>query len=304
MNEILETKFKCYFCKNCNGRACKSQLPGMGGVFENANFIQNVADWKKIRDENPALLSKIEDYLKTETLKVALAPMTGAVENMGFSEEGIFYEKIVQALKNTKVDICLGDGHPDEKLLLGIKAVENAGKKAAVFIKPYFNSKIIERMEWASKIANCFGVDTDAYNIVTMRNKVNLDKKNVESLTELKKIANEKYNVPFAIKGIFTKEDLEIVKQVKPDIAFVSNHGGRVETDKGSCARFLFENADELKKSCKELWVDGGIRTSLDIATAYVLGANKVLLGRPFISAICKNDEQGVLDLLNQLSVS
>ena len=257
----LATKYKCHFCKNCNGFACKSALPGMGGVFESANFIQNVADWTKVREENP---TAIEEYLKkNQSPKIALAPMTGAVENMGFEEEETYYKKIVRALKNTKVDICLGDGCPDEKLLFGIKAVEETEQKASIFIKPYINSKIIERMEWASKIADCFGIDTDAYNIVTMRNKVNLDKKNVETLSELKKIANTKYNVPFAIKGIFTQEDLELVKEVHPDIAFISNHGGRVETDRGSTARFLLEHAKEIKNYCKEIWVDGGIRTSL-----------------------------------------
>ena len=81
---------------------------------------------------------------------------------------------------------------------------------------------------------------------------------------------------------------MELVKEVKPDVAFVSNHGGRIETHEGSSAEFLCANFKLLKSNCAELWVDGGIRSWSDAFKAQSYGASEVLVGRPFASALCK----------------
>ena len=120
-----------------------------------------------------------------------------------------------------------------------------------------------------------------------MRNKANLEKKDSSLLIELKNYFSKK-GIPFVIKGIFTDEDLELVKEVKPDVAFVSNHGGRIETREGSSAEFLCANFKLLKSNCAELWVDGGIRSWSDAFKAQSYGASEVLVGRPFASALCK----------------
>ena len=70
---------------------------------------------------------------------------------------------------------------------------------------------------------------------------------------------------------------------------YISNHGGRVETRVGSTALFLAEHGKELKKYCKELWVDGGIRSRLDIQTALYYGADQIIMARPLIRATFDN---------------
>ena len=49
------------------------------------------------------------------------------------------------------------------------------------------------------------------------------------------------------------------------------------------------ENAEELKKYCNEIWVDGGIRTREDIQTALYYGADQVIMARPLIRATFDN---------------
>lgn len=256
----------------------------MGGVFNNYNFILNVAAWKKYyRAEGSSACEEKHPLLR-------LAPMTGAVQNAGWEQEKSFYSVLIKGAEAAGILLSIGDGCPDEKLLFGLEAVKETGAKAAVFLKPYPQPQLLERAEWCKECAEIIGVDIDAYNIITMREQVCLERKTAAALKELKK----KSGLPLAVKGIFTNEDVELVKELKPEIAVVSNHGGRVETARGSSADFLFKFGKELKKYSGELWADGGLRTKQDIAAAGRLGAAQVLIGRPMITAVMRCKENGI----------
>lgn len=257
----------------------------MGGPDNNENFILNCADWKNI----PAgIFPRNKGTLR-------LAPMTGGVENAGYHDEKLFYTDIINSCIEAGIALSVGDGTPDEKFIWGCSAVRQNNAKAAVFIKPYPDEKIEERIELSQDIAEVCGIDIDSYNIATMRNLVHLEKKTSEQLLKTKNLLNKK-GIPFAVKGIFTESDIQMLREVKPDIAYVSNHGGRVKTEKGSTARFLTLYADEIRNYCNEIWVDGGIRNGTDMEKAFSYGVSTVLMGRPFITALLK--KQNFLSLL------
>ena len=272
---------------------------------QNENFILNCADWEIVRKKN---IEKITKFLELEPEfripEISIAPMTGAVENIGFARESDFYDAIIQAMHRVGVGLCIGDGYPDEKLKFGIEAlrkvkIESPDARTSVFIKPYSNEKILERFEWARDCVKVTGIDIDSYNILTMRNLVKLEKKSTSQLIEIK----NHVKMPFAIKGIFTKEDIALVKEVLPDIAYISNHGGRIDTRRGSTAEFLAKYGSELKNYCGELWIDGGIRSPRDVATAMALGANCVLVGRPFATALCHGGADELCGKVLELSL-
>ena len=303
MEPVLEIKmdFKCHLCKTCHGKGCIGELPGMGGFNKNINFISNCKDWKNLRKE----IVDFDKISKTlEMPKIRLAPITGAIENVGWNDEETFYVEITKAAYKAGAKLSIGDGCPDIKLQNGIKAIKmlqrenpEENPKTAVFIKPYPNQKILERIDWSRDIAECIGVDIDSYNILTMRNLVQLERKTPAQINELKKYAK----LPFAIKGVFTKDDIELVKEIKPEIVVISNHGGRVENRLGSTAMFLKEYGPELKNYCDELWVDGGLRTKKDLKTASYFGVSEVMLGRPFITALCRGGEAEVKKMVEHL---
>ncbi len=280
---------KCHFCHICDGQGCIGELPGMGGFGNNVNVLLNYSAWNT--------LSLQKNYTEETIAKIRLAPMTGGVENIGYEDEVQFYFDLIEAASSSGVALSIGDGCPDLKLDSGIAAIKKVNTQSAVFIKPYTNDKIFERIEKCSDIAESIGLDIDSYNIVTMRNLVNLEKKTVSQLKEIKK----HINVPFSIKGIFHKEEIELIKEVKPDIVVISNHGGRVETRIGSTAEFLVQYGAEIKKYCGELWVDGGIRTKKDIQLATAYGADQVMIGRPFATALCEGGKDAVQKLVKQL---
>ena len=283
---------KCHRCPVCDGYGCPGMLPGLGGVFEGKNFQLNCEGWKELYNSKKDEISKIAFSAK----QLRCGPVTGAVENIGYANEGDFYLPYLKNAAQAGFGLCVGDGCPDEKLKLGAAAVSELGVSAAFFLKPYPQEKLFERVEWVRPYASHIGIDIDSYNIVTMRNLVHLERKTAAQLEEFR--AHTK--LPFVIKGVFTDDDIELVREVRPDVVYISNHGGRVETRIGSTADFLSEHAAELKKYCKEIWVDGGIRTREDIQTALYFGANQVIMARSLIRATFDNHyAETVKDLLS-----
>ena len=283
-------ELKCRRCKECLGFGCLDQLPGLGGVFHNKNFQLNCSAWKDLqkRAEADGTIEKIR-HIEFSSSQIMCAPVTGSVENIGYANEADFYFPYFNESRKAGFGVCVGDGCPDEKLEFGIEAVKKIREefepdfKAAFFLKPYPQEVLFRRLEKVLPYASHIGLDIDAYNIATMRNKVHLEKKTAADLEVLRSRAG---GLPFVIKGIFTPEDLQLVADFKPEVALVSNHGGRVETLEGSSADFLVAHAAELKKSAGQVWVDGGIRNRLDVQTAIFYGADRVLVGRPVICAV------------------
>lgn len=287
--------FRCHFCLNCDSRGCRGELPGMGGVLDGENFLLNCRDWKELYNEN----KKDEiDEISISKKDIGCAPVTGAKENIGFEREEDFYPLYIGGAAAAGIFVCVGDGCPDEKLKLGIKAVTDKKiSNATYFFKPYPEDKLFERAKWLGE-AGAVGLDIDAYNIVTMREKVHLEKKSAQQLKDFRRETKR----PLAIKGVFTESDITLCREVLPEIIVISNHGGRVETRVGSSARFLSHYGRTLAAYCKEVWVDGGVRCARDLRVAKYFGAARVLLGRPFVSAVCKDGAGGIGALVEQLT--
>lgn len=299
----LSGNLKCHRCPVCDGYGCEGNMPGLGGVFNSKNFQLNVEAWKELfaQADKEGKASEIKNIKLTPDM-LRCGPVTGAVENIGYSQEKDFYLPYLNNAALAGFGLCIGDGCPDEKLKLGLEAVKTIREgtdhsvSTAFFLKPYPQKRLMERASWVKDYADYIGIDIDSYNIVTMRNLVNLERKTAEQLEAFRNHTQR----PFVIKGVFTQDDIELVRQVKPDVVYISNHGGRIETRIGSSGEFLAQNAGELKKYCKEIWVDGGIRCKQDVQSAIYYGADKVILARPLIHATFDgNYESVVKDLLD-----
>lgn len=287
----MNSNLKCYRCAECDGFGCPNMIPGLGGVMDGKNFQLNVQGWAKLfslaqtHNDDKKILQ-----IQVSPEKLRCGPVTGAVENIGYQNEEDFYFPYLSNAAKSGFGLCVGDGCPDEKLAFGLKAIQkikckHKPKSVAFFLKPYPQKKLLERVDFVQEDADFIGIDIDSFNIATMRNLVNLEKKSAENLIEIKNHTDKK----FVIKGVFTSEDIELVRKVQPDVVYISNHGGRVETKIGSTAEFLYENAKILKENCAEIWIDGGIRTKKDIQTALFYGASQVILARPLIRATFDN---------------
>ena len=74
----------------------------------------------------------------------------------------------------------------------------------------------------------------------------------------------------------------------------VSNHGGRVLDQCPATAEVLPDIVDALKGSGVKVLVDGGIRSGVDVFKALALGADAVIIARPFATAVYGGAEEGV----------
>jgi len=103
---------------------------------------------------------------------------------------------------------------------------------------------------------------------------------------------------PLIIKGILDPEDAQQAVSIGADGIVVSNHGGRQLDGVPSTARALPAIADAVGGKLTVL-ADSGVRSGLDVVRMLALGADGVLLGRPWLYALAARGEAGVAHLLD-----
>ena len=109
---------------------------------------------------------------------------------------------------------------------------------------------------------------------------------------ELREIAAAT-DLPFIVKGIMTAEAAQKALRAGAYAIVVSNHGGRVMDYGLSTAEVLPEIRAAVGTDAK-IFVDGGVRTGDDVFKMLALGADAVLIGRPYVIAAYGGGAEGV----------
>jgi len=105
--------------------------------------------------------------------------------------------------------------------------------------------------------------------------------------------------LPLLVKGVLTAEDARLALEHGLDGVIVSNHGGRQVDGAVAALDALVEVRDALPGAI--VLMDGGIRRAADVLKAVALGADAVLLGRPYAYALAVGGQRGVEELLQNL---
>lgn len=102
------------------------------------------------------------------------------------------------------------------------------------------------------------------------------------------------------LKGVMHPQDARDARDHGCDGIVVSNHGGRQLDGAASALQVL----PAIRQAVPDIAViaDGGIRRAGDVLTALALGADLVLIGRPFLHAAIVGREPGVLRAIDLLS--
>ena len=140
-------------------------------------------------------------------------------------------------------------------------------------------------------------MDIDAAGLPFLKGRIPpAGHKTVDDLKEIASLGER----PFIIKGIMTPKSAEKAVSAGASAIVVSNHGGRVLDQCLSTAEVLPEIVEAVNGSCKVM-VDGGIRDGLDIFKALAIGADAVLMARPFVNAIYQGGEQAAIKMVARL---
>jgi 4-hydroxymandelate oxidase len=107
-------------------------------------------------------------------------------------------------------------------------------------------------------------------------------------------------DLPLLLKGIMNPDDAERAICAGASGIVVSNHGGRNLDTVPSSAEALPVVARKVAGRAPIL-VDGGIRRGTDVIKALALGAQAVMIGRPYVYALGVGGSEGVAKCINIL---
>jgi lactate 2-monooxygenase len=106
--------------------------------------------------------------------------------------------------------------------------------------------------------------------------------------------------LPVLVKGVLTAEDAVRARDSGVDGIVVSNHGGRQVDGAVAALDALVEVREALGPEAVVM-MDGGIRRGSDVLKALALGADAVLLGRPFAYGLAVGGQEGVETVIRHL---
>lgn len=295
----------CKVCPVCNGKACAGEVPGMGGKGTGDAFLGNVEalnsyklNMRVIHDaKNPD--TSFELFGKRMDVPVFAAPVSGTTLNMGgkFTEEE-YISWVIGGSLDAGIYPMVGDTAVDSFLITNLEQLKKFNGEGIAIIKPWENSNVINKIKLAEEAgAFAVGMDIDAAGLITLAlHGKPVGPKTVEDIKEIV----DSTNLPFILKGIMTADEAELAVQAGVDAIVVSNHGGRVLDQTPGVADVLPEIAQAVKGKVTIL-ADGGVRNGVDVLKMLALGADAVLIGRPFVTASFGGQREGVKAYMENL---
>lgn len=110
----------------------------------------------------------------------------------------------------------------------------------------------------------------------------------------------ERWAGPLVVKGILRHEEVPRLVDLGVDGLVVSNHGGR-NLDGTPATIDVLGEVVEAAAGRAEVYLDSGVRRGADVVKAVALGAQAVLIGRPYLYGLAAAGEAGVDKVLQLL---
>ena len=287
----------CKACPVCNGRACGNIMPGPGSKVPGNTAARNYDKWQEIFVNmdtlcpNADIDTSFELFGKKFSAPIFIAPLGALPMHYGDKHNDITYNRIlVPAAANYGICALTGDGVDPAVMQNAAKDMAAIGGIGIPTIKPWNKEFVFEKLDILNELgifAAAMDVDGAGRPFLKAMNP-NAGSKSVDEMREIINYAK----MPFMIKGIMTPKGALKAVEAGADAIVVSNHGGRVQGNVPSTAEVLPEIVDAVKGQIK-IFVDGGIRSGVDVFKAIAMGADAVLIGRPVVPFIYAAGEEG-----------
>ncbi len=299
-------KFKgvCRVCPVCNGRACAGEMPGMGGIGTGSSFIANFESLARLKLNLRTIHEAADPDIKYNffgrslQMPILVAPLAGMAINMGNAmDEREYLMAMVEGAQEGGSLAFTCDGPNPIFFDLGIEILKMKQGWGVPTIKPREEEAFLSRLKKAEECGvPAVATDIDAAGIIHMK-KAGQPAGPWPAKVWEKIIARAK--VPIILKGIMTEKEAKIAVDIGAAGIVVSNHGGRVLDHTPGTAEVLPEIASAVKGKIK-IFVDGGVRSGVDVLKMLALGAEAVLIGRPMAIVAVGGGKEAVAFLLSQ----
>lgn len=278
---------KCKVCRVCNGEACRGILPGPGGKGTGDGFVRAYQKMQEIKIHMDTLYEEVpidtscEFFGKTFKYPFFAAPMASISVQYGekYTPETYGRAVLTGTQKAGTLAFTFSDGG-DPKTFDPIKEV---GGNGIPTVKPWPVEEIKRQFKLAEE-AGCIAVATDidgAGLAMAQGHALAVGPKSTAQIRELV----ESVKIPVLVKGIMTPRAAERCVEAGVYGIVISNHGGRVQDQTPAPVEMLPAIADKVRGKIK-IFIDGGIRTGIDVFKVIALGADAALIGRPYPTVV------------------
>ncbi len=295
----------CIGCPICNGLACKTKVPGPGGKGTGEGYIRNFAAFDKVKInmdtlyEQGEINTELEMFGQKFRIPVFAAPIGAPLVHYGSMLDDAAYSKIIfEGCKEAGILAFGGDGPTDGAYSAPLECIRSVGGFGIPTIKPWVVDEILRKIKLAEDAgAIAIATDVDGAGLAILK-KLNTPV-GPKSVDDLKKIV-QSTDRPVIVKGVMTvKGALKAVEEGAYAIV-VSNNGARVLDQTPATIEVLPEIAAAVKGKIKIL-IDGGVRSGLDIFKCLALGADGVLIARPFATMVYGGGKEAIATYVQKL---
>ena len=299
----------CKACNKCDGRGCRAQIPGPGAKGSGTVAIRNHEAWQQVLVNMDTLHPYFEAATGTSvlgrelSLPVMIGPVGDVQRHYGEKYDTVGYNDCILRAAHAHGTLAwTGDGLDPQIMTKSCASIEKLGGAGVVTVKPWDAQTLEHKLERAlAAHPAAVAMDIDAAGLPFLKGQnPPAGAKDKSQVAEVAAACHGR-DVPFVLKGVMTPRAAVAAARAGADAIVVSNHGGRVLDGVPATADVLPVIADAVGDDI-EVLVDGGIRSGLDVFRALALGADAVLMCRPFVVAAFGGGEQGVADYLPQLS--
>ena len=295
----------CKACPVCDGRACRNTVPGPGAKGVGDVAIRNYSAWQNVRVNMDTICESgepdttLEMFGHSYRIPVFAGPVGAMQLHYGTKYTDLEYNDIlVPACHDAGILAFTGDGTNPAVMVGACKAVKANAGFGIPTVKPWDAGTIAEKMALV-RATGAFAVamDIDAAGLPFLKGMTPpAGSKTMDQLKEIAAMAGK----PFILKGIMTVKGAEKALEAGAAGIIVSNHGGRVLDQCPATAEVLPAIVDAVGGKMK-VFVDGGIRSGMDVFKALALGADAVLIARPFVTAVYGGAQEGVQAYVDKL---
>lgn len=296
---------KCRACPVCNGLACKNTIPGPGAKGLGTGAIRSYQKWQELCVNMDTICENSDtdttyDFFGQKLVIPVMAGPVGAVTlHYGDKFDDLRYNNVlVDGCAKAGILAFTGDGTNPAVMEGAADALKAHNGCGVPTVKPWNLDTIRQKIDLVKAAAPCaIAMDIDAAGLPFLKGLTPpAGSKTVDQLKEIAAMAGK----PFILKGIMTVSGAKKALEAGAAGIVVSNHGGRVLDQCPATAEVLPAIADAVGGKMK-VFVDGGIRSGMDVFKALALGADAVLIARPFATMVYGGGEEGIQAYVSKL---